>query len=121
MSEVKEGEEQMNLKDFKEDDKFLDIPYFIREKMRKKNIKNIEKITKDNPILIGHDDALGDVVGAEYFILNKLFGQQNLKWQLISQILLKHKGKTIDHMKIFVKKTNSEEDVFFDISEFFSK
>ncbi len=81
----------------------------------------LKKITKDNPIFISYDEAMGDAVGMEYVVLNKIVGPQNLKWQLVSQRLLEHNNKTMDCLKIFVKETNSEEEIFFDISEFFSK
>ncbi len=108
-SQNEKSPSQINLKDFI-DEKEFNTPSFISE-----------NVTKDNPIFIGHDDAMGDAVGAEYFILNKIFGSQNLRWQMTSQKLLRYKGKQMDCLKIFVKETNSEEEIFFDISEFFSK
>ena len=107
--------EWRNLKDFKDEEE-LRIPFFISERIRKNRLKEFGHTTKEDPIVINHEDALGDVVGAEYFILEKLFGERDRKWKMISQTLLGDNDKKIDCIKIFIKETQHEEEVYFNIS-----
>jgi len=59
-------------------------------------------------------------ISAEYYYLEKKFGQRNVDWKLKRQSMRQIKGKIYDRMEIELK-DGSRKDVFFDISEFFGK
>lgn len=59
-------------------------------------------------------------ISAEYHVLEKEFGRQNVDWKLKRQSVLRQKGKIYDRMEIELK-DGSKKTVFFDITEFFGK
>ncbi len=59
-------------------------------------------------------------ISAEYYYLEKKFGQPKVDWKLKRQSVLNQKGKVYDRMDIELK-DGGPKTVFFDISEFFGK
>ena len=59
-------------------------------------------------------------IAAEYHVLEKEFGQQNVDWKLKRQSVLRQKGKVYDRMELELK-DGAKKDVYFDITEFFGK
>ena len=59
-------------------------------------------------------------IDAEYYFLEKIFGQPDVDWKLKRQSVLHKNGKDYDRMEIELK-DGSKKDVFFDITEFFGK
>ena len=59
-------------------------------------------------------------IDAEYYFLQKKFGQRNVDWKLKRQSVLHDQGKVFDRMDLELK-DGSKKAVFFDISEFFGK
>jgi len=59
-------------------------------------------------------------IDAEYYYLEKQYGQRNVDWKLKRQSVLREKGKVYDRMEIELK-DGGKKTVFFDITEFFGK
>lgn len=59
-------------------------------------------------------------IDAEYYFLEKIFGQPNVDWKLKRQSVIHEKGKIYDRMDLELK-DGSKKTVFFDITEFFGK
>jgi hypothetical protein len=59
-------------------------------------------------------------VGAEYYYLEKRFGERQVDWKLIRQSLRGKGGKYYDLMQIELK-DGTKKDIYFDITDFFGK
>ena len=59
-------------------------------------------------------------IAAEYYYLEMKYGQQNVKWKLISQNLLHKQDKHLDLLIIRLV-DGSQKEVYFDITEFFGR
>ena len=59
-------------------------------------------------------------IDAEYYFLEKIFGQPYVDWKLKRQSVLHVKGKVFDRMELELK-NGAKKDVYFDITEFFGK
>ncbi|MDP3182922.1 MAG: hypothetical protein Q8M54_08925 [Desulfobaccales bacterium] len=59
-------------------------------------------------------------IAAEYYYLEKKFGQPKADWKLLRQKLLHKDGKHYDLMQIQLK-DGAKKDIYFDITEFFGK
>ena len=59
-------------------------------------------------------------IAAEYYYLEKKYGQQNVNWKLISQNLLHKQDKHLD-LLIIQLGDGSQKEIYFDITEFFGK
>lgn len=70
-----------------------------------------------DPIYISSKKSYGDAVGMEYVLLRKMFGLQNIQWQLRSQNLIEQDGKKIDRLEIMITKDSSIREIYFDVSE----
>jgi len=66
--------------------------------------------------------AKDSIVGlaAEYYYLEMKYGRQNVKWKLIGQNLLHKRSSHLDLLRIqFLD--GSQQEIYFDITEFFGK
>jgi hypothetical protein len=58
-------------------------------------------------------------VDAEYLYLQQRFGEKDVHWRLVFQVLLKG-DKPVDWLKIELT-DGTMKDIYFDVSEFFGK
>lgn len=67
--------------------------------------------------ILAHDGAAG--VGAEYRLIDALYGRRNHDWAFCGQRLLLHAGRYFDEITIMTRE-DVEETLFFDICSFHS-
>ena len=60
-------------------------------------------------------------VPAEYAYINKLYGERNIDWTLISQSVTTKNQLLYDNIQIQLKKTGDKLNLYFDITEFYGK
>ncbi len=75
----------------------------------------------DSAVIIKKAKGSFDGIEAEYAFINKIYGRQNVGWQLKQQSLLHQNGKSYDQIDFKVINTGKETTIYFDITAFFGK